>query len=123
MFGNVIKNAQYREQPAPPPDVSLAIHMPQLMSPSYPVQDSPTKRKPKMVPESKVKVVKGDYYEIITATVITKVRVEKIWQNEEDGNTYVVISQNFPQGRKTHAMSIQEFKQRLIIGGVAEVQI
>lgn len=55
VFGNAIKNAQYREQPAPPPDVSLTI--------------------------------------------------------------------NFPQGRKTHAMSIQEFKQRLIIGGVAEVQI
>lgn len=121
MFSSAIKNASYREAATPPPDVSLQVHMPVLLAPPYPVQDKANK--PKMVREPKVKIVKGGTYEIITASVVAKVRVEKIWQHEADGNTYVVISQQFPQGRKTHAMPIQEFKQRLLIGGVAEVEI
>lgn len=106
-------------------DVSLAVSViPPLPVPPYPSIDENPKKKQKLLPVRGVRVVVGDSYNFITTGVITRIRVEKIWQ-ESDGSTYVVVSQPSPNGdgRRTHAVHISEFKQRVIAGGLAEVHI
>lgn len=109
------------------PSVSLAVTtMRPLPAPPYEGMDSAAKRtkKPKLLPETPVRLKVGQEYDFITTGVIARIRVEKIWQDQESGDTFVVVSQRTSQGgRATHAIHISEFKQRVIAGGVPEVQI
>lgn len=70
-----------------------------------------------------VKVSIGKHYPFVTSGVIEEVRVEKIYQDMER-NTFVIISRKNSQGaRVTNAMSVSEFKTRVLVGGVAEIEV
>lgn len=122
--GKRVITAKYRETSGSDnaPNVALSVPtMTELASPPYPsAEQRPTRKR--IAPVVPVKVAVGKEYDFVTTGVIAKIRVEKIWQ-EKDGNVFLVISQQQPQGRFTHALHMSEFKQRVLAGGVPEITI
>ncbi len=108
------------------PSVAIAV---QSLSSNLPVPPFPAvegdekKRRAKVLPEVKVNVVVGKEYRFITTGTIATIRVEKIWQDQRTGDTFVAVSQEMERGRVTHAIHISEFKQRVIAGGLLSVSV
>lgn len=131
-MGVLAKVVQFYQDPPQAPSVSLEVRMPQLPSPPYePVEgaaedaDGKPRKKAKrseLIPTVPLAVKVGRDYDFITGNVISKVRVEKIWQDDY-ANTYVILSQQNQGVRQTHAIHISEFKQRVVEGGVQEITI
>lgn len=122
-FADFVKKTVGVEEPAPSVGIAIKSLTSNLPVPPYPAINDKKKGKAKVLPEEKVNVVVGREYQFITTGTIAYVRVEKIWQDQNTGDTFVVVSQRMEHGRVTHAIHISEFKQRVIAGGLKMVSI
>ena len=72
-----------------------------------------------------VKITVGETYPFVADSRVTKAKVKKIYM-DDSGEKYLVISikgKGMFSGWKTDSLPIRYFKERILIGGIREIEI